>query len=213
MKALKLAMAAFLVLGAARASAADQTNLVQTLFIRLTGLQQGRTLESTRFVAETVDSVRVDTRRVIEALAVATANTFSSTSRLVVVTPVNGGVSQIQVRDGANKVDVSTFFSHDDWSDAVRSSLLNKATGRFSSASYSIQHFALRDSDRAINLHFEVSGFTEEDSNGGQSSLEADVAGAGDRNGKLLILRGFIGVFGDDIEVVPSNDDDGGIVS
>jgi len=197
-------MAALLVLGAQ--AYADQTNVVQNLNIRLTGLEQGRTIDNFRYQATLVDVVRVDTRRVIEALGAATGNTFVFGSKLVVVTPANGSASRIEVRDGTNKVDVTTFFAHTDLSDAVHSSLLDKRNGRFSSTMYNIQHFALRDSSVPINLHFEVSGFAVEEVNPWGTRLEIEASGAGDRNGDLLILRGSISVGSGQSEVVPDEE-------
>src|SRR6476646_10870201 len=72
LRALKLTMAALVVLGAQ--ARADQTNVVQNLNIRLTGYQQGRTVETSRFKTPAINAVRVDSRRVIAALAAATGN-------------------------------------------------------------------------------------------------------------------------------------------
>jgi hypothetical protein len=216
MKALKLTMVALLVLGVARAYA-DHTNVVQNLNIRLWGVQKGRTIDNSRIHAETVDVVRVDTRRVIQALGGATGQSFSSEARLVAVSPVGGGATLVEVRDGSVKVDVTSFFGHSDVSNPVDSSLLNKLSGRSSNTSYSIQQFSLQDSFlySPLSLHFSVSGFTVEHSNsavnGGQGGLDADVSGWGDREGNLMIFRGSISVRGRETEVVP--DDDGGIVS
>ena len=207
MNAFKLTMAALLVLGA-QAYADPTTNVVQNLHIRLLGIQQGGTVDTSRYTATTVNLVRVDNRRVIEALGAATGNSFSSTGKLVVVTPLGGGASKIEVRDGANKVDVTSFFAHTDLSDAVSSSFLNKQNGRSSSTSYNIQHFALRDGLAPIGLHFEVSGLAVEESNGVVTRLDADVSGSGDRNGELLILSGSINVNGRQLEVVDEWDPD-----
>jgi hypothetical protein len=87
----------------------------------------------------------------------------------------------------------------------VQSLLLNKVSGRSTSTSVNIQHFALRDGEHAMSLHFEVSGFAVETVNPAGSRLDIEAAGAGDRNGDLLILRGSINVGVGTTEVVPDD--------
>ena len=210
MKVLNLAaICTFLCIGIAQAQP-FQTNTVQNLSIQLFGVTQGGTTTNGGFVLTSADSVRVDTRRVIQALAAATRNTFSSTSKLAVVTPLGGGSSSIQVRDGSTKVDVTGFFIHEQSSDSVTSLFLNTKTGRSFGSEYSIQQFALQDSGGfpSLSVHFNVSGFAVDTTgsrwNAGQGNqLEINASGTGDHDGHLLILQGFINVFGNAVEAVP----------
>lgn len=208
MKAFGLSTLAILLsLGVATPGHADQTNMVQTVSIQLFGVSQGGTFTNRGFVVTSADVTRVDTRRVIAALGVATMNSFSSTSRLVVVSPLGGGGASIQVRDGANAVDVSGFFVYEQLSDTVTSSLFNLRSGRSFSTDYSIQRLALQDNEGApaLGLHFDVRGFaTENSTNSGEArEVRIDAAGTGDRNDSLLILQGTISVRGRTLEVVP----------
>jgi hypothetical protein len=210
MKVLKLAAVCTLLgLGVAQAQP-FQTNVVQNLSIQLFGVTQGGTTTNGGFVVKSADTVRVDTRKIIQVLAAATGNTFSSTSKLAVVTPVGGGVSSIQVRDGSTRVDVTGFFTHQQLSDSVTSLFLNTKTGRSFESDYSIQQFALQDYGGfpALTVHFNVNGFAVDTTgsrwNGGQGNqININVSGTGDRNGHLLILQGFINVSGNTLEVVP----------
>jgi hypothetical protein len=153
-------------------------------------------------------SAHIDTRQVIQALGVATANSFSNPARLVIVTPFGGGDSVIQVRDGKKLVDVTGFFIHEQVSSPVSGSILNTKTQKSINQDYSIQRFALRDANGfpALGLHFDVSGFASEVSSGPSAvgNLQIDAAGSGDVSGKPAVLRGDIEVRGDRLEVVPS---------
>ena len=207
MKAFKpMTLAIMFGLGMAQGYA-DQTNVVQNVSIQLFGVSQGGTYTNRGFVVTMADMARVDTRRVIAALGVATMNSFSSTSRLVVVTPLGGGAASFQVRDGAATVEVNSFFTYEQLTDSVRSAFYNIRGGRSFNTDYSIQRLALQDSDGspALPLHFDVRGFTTENSmnSGGISDVRIDGAGAGDRDGNLLILQGNISVRGWALEVVP----------
>lgn len=206
MKSFKAVVLAGALLGLGAATGrADHTNVVQTMNIQLLALKQGATTRSGIFVFTAVDTTQVNTRRVIEELGVATLNSFSSTSKLVVVTPVGGGDSSVQVRDGSNPpVDVTSFFTHQE-SDGVATSLLNTRTGRSASTSFNIHRFTLQDGMAPLNLHFDVNGIGSTDSTStlpGVGDLNVDVTGSGDRNGNLLILQGSIGVRGRTLEVV-----------
>ena len=207
--ALKLAAIATLMAAGAAQTRADQSNLVQHISIQLFGVKQGGTSTNGNLVTTSADGARVDTKQVIQALAAATANTFSSTGKLVLVVPLGGGDPSIQVRDGSNTVDVTGFFSHQQLSDSVTSTFLNTKTGKTFETDYSIQRFVLQDRDGypTLSLHFDVNGFAAQSSGsnaaGGQGTgLDANVAGTGDRNGKLLILQGSISIFGHTLEVV-----------
>src|SRR5437879_5472104 len=122
---LMLTAVAILLAAATISSQADQTNIVQNLRVQLFGVTQG---DTTTIDPITITSVKVDmisTRDVISALGTATGNTFSRAARLVVVTPLVGGGSKVQVRDDALTVDVTSFFSHEQESPAVTGSQSN----------------------------------------------------------------------------------------
>jgi len=205
MKAVKTAaLAAALLLAAAR-SQADQTNLVQNLGIQLMGVMQGRTFTNGNFVVTSARYVPVDSRRIIAALGNATANTFSPTSRLAVVTPLAGGFASIQVRDGATAVDVTGFFVHENLSDIVHSAYSTGRGHRSVSTDYNLQRLALQDSGgSSLSLHFDVRGFATDTSFGDAPGgvLDIRASGTGDREGSLLILQGDIVVRGQTLEVV-----------
>jgi hypothetical protein len=207
----KLAAAALLLLVAVPAKA-DHTNLVRTLHIQLQGLKQGATItSSTGNSTTTADTVSVGNRQVIKALGDATGNTFSSTSKVVVVTPLHyPGGTKVQVRDGTSVVDVTGFFSRYPLSDSVFSSQSSSRTGRSNSNEYNIQEFDLVDnSDYApLALHYYVSGIavistSSSPSNGTTTELNASVSGTGDLNGDLLILQGTISLKGQTYETAP----------
>ena len=211
MKILKSAVLAVVALAAvAQVQAAQQTNVVQNLSIQLFGVSQGGSFSFGGTSGTNVNSVRVDTRQVIQALANATANSFSSTSRLVVVTPIDGGDSRIQVRDGSNPpVDVTDFLIFQELSGSVDGSVTTTRPPRTTTVSYVIARFALQDADgQTLPLHFDVNGFTTINSStggfGGRqgSSTDANVSGSGDRKGNLLILQGSVDIFGRSLEVV-----------
>jgi hypothetical protein len=200
------AMAALISLGVSE-TRADQTNVVQNIGIQLRGVQPGGPVTNRFSVTTGIAPARIDTRQVIQALGAGTANTFSGRARLVLVTPLDGGFSSIQVRDGNNTVDVTSFFAHDQLSDFVSGSVSNMFTGKISNLDYSIQRFALANSGSAsLSLHFDVNGFASETSLSGLSgvsNLELEVSGSGDLNGNLVILQGSIEVQGGRLEVVP----------
>ncbi|MBC8003279.1 MAG: hypothetical protein H7X97_11900, partial [Opitutaceae bacterium] len=135
----------------------------------------------------------------------ATGNTFGHHAKLVVVTPLGGGDSVVQVRDGSGKVDVSPFFLHEQVSAAVSGSISNLVTRKTILQEFSIHRLALRNAEGfpALGLHFDVRGFASDRiASNGVSTLEMEGSGAGDAGGHLLILQGFIEVRGDRLEVV-----------
>ncbi|HEX4264771.1 MAG TPA: hypothetical protein VH597_10570 [Verrucomicrobiae bacterium] len=208
MKTFKLAVMAAMAFGCIAQVNAQTTNLVQNLSIQLYGYAQGGTSKFQGTVETNINFVRVDTRQIIQALATATLNSFSSTSKLVVVTPLGGGSSSVQVRDGNRQpVDVTELFVLETSSGSVDGSIVNTRTGRGSSLSYEIARFALQDAVGAsLNLHFDVSGIATTSSNIAPSTpqiptIDANVSGSGDRNGNLLILQGSVEIFGRTLEV------------
>jgi hypothetical protein len=209
MKSLQLTTLTVLLGLAAAPSYADHTNVVQNLSLQLFGVRQGGTITNRNFIITSADVVRVDTRRVIVALGAATGNSFSSVSRLVVVSPLGGGPATFQVRDGGNTVDVSAFITYEQLSDAVQDSFFNARSGRSFSTEYSLQRLALHDGEGspALKISFDVQGFTTESSSngGGTTEVQIDAAGTGLRDADLLIIQGTVNVRGRALEVVPDS--------
>ena len=215
MKTLKLAaLAALLALGTAQGRA-DQTNLVENIHLNLFGLKQGDTRTNRNLVITSVDTVRLNNRAVIQALGDATANSFSRRSQLVLVTPLDGGVSSVEVRDGDTKTDVTSFFGLEQTGTSVTASVLNTRTGNSAQITYSIQRLVLQDAAGlpALAVHFDVSGLgtdTDRTRRGPSSSLRIDAAGNGDSDGSPLVVQGSISVSGRTLEVVPDSGGGGG---
>jgi len=206
---LKLAALATLLSLAAMTAGADQTNLVRHLSIQLIGLRQGDSSTTRNVTTTSVDRVRVDTRDVIDAISAVTGVKFSAQAQLVFITPLPNGYPSVAIRDAGASTDVSPFFGYEKVSQAVGKSTANAKTGKYAGSSYSIQRFALQDFEvyGALPLHYNVSGVAvEEFSNaanpGPRDDLEADVSGAGDNGGELLILQGKIQLHGYTLEVV-----------
>jgi hypothetical protein len=219
MNQIKLTAVAALFAVATFQSNADTTNLVQNVSIQLTGYRQGAPRTNSTTITVGVDSTSVGTAGVIAALGAATGNSFSTGARLVSVTPLAGGDSAVQVRDVGNTVDVTAFFSHQQFGDTLFTSTTSRSTGRTSESDFSVQRFALHDAGGfpALTLHFDVQGITEADDTavGGVSSpgsdITANVVGTGDRNGRFMIFTGTISLRGHTTEVVPDGGgDDGG---
>jgi hypothetical protein len=208
MKAIKLAVLAALALAFAGTVQAQQTNVVQNLNIQLFGFSQGGTSSFGSTVTTNANLAQVGNRQIIQALGTATGNTFSPASRLVVVTPLGGGNTTVQVRDGSNSpVDVTQFFILEPLSGSINTGIANTRTGRSTGVSYEVLHVALQDSgDTTLNLHFDVDGIATVNSTSTpntvpSSTVDANVSGSGDRNGGLLILQGSVDIFGRTLEV------------
>jgi hypothetical protein len=218
MNQLKLTAIAALFAVAALRTNADTTNLVQDVSIQLTGYRQGAARTNSTSIVVGLDSTPVGTAGVIAALGAATGNSFSAGAHLVSVTPVAGGDSSVQVRDGDNTVDVTMFFSHQQFGDTLFTSNTTRKTGRTLESDFSIQRFALHDATGfpALTLHFDLQGVTEADDTavGGVSSpgsdVTASVVGSGDRNGRSTLFQGSITIRGHTTEVVPDDPGDGG---
>jgi hypothetical protein len=202
-----MVMAALLAAGTTVARA-DHTNLVENVRINFTALKQGRTVTSRTQVTMNVNTVRVNTREVIDALGSSLGTSFSTAARLVLVTPQDGSSpSAMQVRDGANQVDVSSYFVLEQKGGSVTSSTLTIRTGRSNQTVYSVEHVALQDGANPISLHFDVSGVGADFSAnhpvpGPDNSLTIDASGSGDNNGATLILQGTVAISGQTTEVV-----------
>jgi hypothetical protein len=214
MNRFKLTAIAALFAVAAFQAKADTTNVVQDVSIQLNGLRQGASkTNSTSIIVGTVTTA-VSTSGVIAALGAATGNSFSAGAHLVSVTPVAGGDSAVQVRDGAKKVDVTAFFSHGQIGDTLITSNTARNTGKTVESDLSVQRFALHDATGfpALTLHFDVQGITKADdtSTTPGSDITANVVGTGDRSGRFMILQGSITIRGHTTEVVPGDPGDGG---
>lgn len=190
---------------------ADQSNLVQNLNIRLSGTSNGTTETNKNEVRAQLDFVHLSTADLIQQLGATTGNQFSDMAKLVVVTPLAGGNSAIQVRDGSTSVDVTRFFEYEIKSPSVSTGETNLKTGRASSTAYSIQRLALVDSANspALNLHLDLQGIAIQSSvtgsnTGNQSRLEIHVSGWGDDTSKALIFEGSVRVDGYSLEAVTS---------
>ncbi len=206
---IKLAVMAT-VMGLASVHAwADQTNLVRNLDIELSGIIQGDTSTSKNVTTTSVTKVSVANSDIIGAIGAVTGNSFSANAQLVVITPVSAGASSIQIRDGGNKVDVTSFFSQSILTQTIGKSTSNSKNGKASGSNYSLQEFSLVDAGGydPLAFHYSVTGIATENFSipaipGPRSELKADVSGAGDLNGETLLLQGTIKVSGQTVEVV-----------
>ena len=186
---------------------ADTTNVVQNLNIQLLGVQSSGSRTNRNIVTDGIAQVNIGNRQIIQALGAATGNSFGNRAKLVIVTPLDGGGSTIQVRDGSSQVDVTPFFSHETLSAEVAGSQSNLNNQRTVNLAFSIQRVTLHDAEGfpPLNLHFDVSGYTSEMSQGNQGgvgNLNIDAAGSGDVGGNPTILRGQVDVSGNKLEVV-----------
>ena len=209
---LKFTLIAALASLAAIPAWADQTNLVRSLDIQLVGVQQGQTVTLKNVTTTMVDKMKVETTDVINAIGAAIGKTFSPGAQLVVITPLPNGSGTIAIRDGGNSLDVSSFFFQSNLTDAVGKSTVNHKTGKSNGSNYSIQQFGLQDVGgfQPLALHYNLSGVAVENFSipaipDPRSELSADVSGAGDIAGNLLILQGTLRVHGQTIEIVPGN--------
>lgn len=194
-----------LSLGVPQAQAAT-TNVVQNVSIQLWGVKSGGSETSRSVITSGIARVRIENRQIIQALGAATGNTFGNRARLVVVTPVGGGDSALQVRDGSAKVDVTAFFEHQQIGEAISGSQSNTVSHRSVDFGYSIQRLALRDIEGTtpLGLRFDVRGFASETkpSNRPVANFQMDAAGTGEVAGAPAILQGNVEVQGDRLEVV-----------
>jgi hypothetical protein len=176
------------------------------------GVQQGETVTIKNVTTTTVDRVKVETADIINAIGAAIGNTFSPGARLVVITPLPNGSVTIAIRDGGNSVNVSGFFVQSYLGGPVGRSSVNHKTGKSNGSNYSIQEFGLLDLGgyQPLALHYTLSGVGVENYSipaipGPRSEWSADVSGAGDNAGNLLILQGTLRVHGQALEIVPGN--------
>jgi len=187
----------------------DQTNLVRNLEINLVGFEQGGTTTVKNVTKTDVNQFNLATADIVAALGAATGNNFSKQAALVVITPVHGAPPSVEVRDGANSVDVTAFFAQTSVGPMFESSTSNSKTGKANGSLYSIQEFTLQDSPdyQPLPLHYTLSGlaienFTVPAIPGPARELSAEVSGMGDSEGNALLFRGTIRIYGQQVEVV-----------
>jgi hypothetical protein len=205
------AVAVILALGTTQGRS-DQTNLVQTLEIQLTGLEEGAAVTNGNFAQATMQTEALNTGRVIAALGAATQNTFSRAAKITVTTPLPDGAPSFAVTDGTTSVDVTGFFIYQQLGDSVDTWQLNLKTGRGSSTVYSLRQFILEDYSRpgypALTLFFNVTGLAVDSTMtrtvfSAGDGLNATVTGLGELKGNALLLQGNIALVGDTLVVVP----------
>ncbi len=191
---------------------ADQTNLVRTITINLSGFEQGSTTTSKNVTTQVAPAVNIGNTDIIAAIGVATGESFSTNAQLVVVTSVSDDSTTMQIRDGANQVDVTAFFGQNYLTSPIEKSTSNSKTGKGSGSYYSLDEFFLADpgSYNPLSEHYDVSGMTTEDFTvpaipGPRSELKATVSGTGDLNGNPVVLSGTIKVTGQTVEVISSS--------
>lgn len=209
MKSLKLAALTIAIVTAITQAHADQTNFVQTLHVRMSAMKQGGTTTNRNVVITSVDTERLDTRQIIGGIGAVIGNSFSRSSRLVIVTPVEGGIPGIEIRDGDSKVDVTGFFVFEQIGGSVTRGVHFLRTGDSVHTTFSIQRLALQDFPGypSLTLHFDVRGLgvdtvNSRDENGSPLDFRADVSGSGDSNGSPIVIQGSISLSGGTIEVV-----------
>jgi hypothetical protein len=205
-------MAALALAGTTQIDAAT-TNVVQNLNFELTFLTQGPTNHPTADKTKiTVNKFRVTTKDIIAALGKATTNDFSPRAKLVSVQDATStnSVRQIEVRDGTNIVDVSSYFTFTTSVSniiSVHSLEYDSSTGVGSGVRYSIFHLTLTNASSAT---LDLGGFattTHTSIKDGAVVLSADeveaaVAGAGvGTNGVPAVVNGFISTTGKTLKV------------
>ena len=209
MKSHKLAAVAVALVTAITQAHADQTNFVQTLHVRLLAMKQGGATTNRNVVVTSVDTERLETRQIIGGIGAVIGNNFSRSSRLVLVTPVEGGLPGIEIREGDSKVDVTGFFAFEQIGGSVTRGVQFLRTGDSVQTTFSIQRLALQDFPGypSLALHFDVRGLgidtvNSRDGNGPRLDFRADVTGSGDSGGSPIVIQGSISTSGGTLEVV-----------
>ena len=211
-KVIILSALALLGMAQARATAAS-TNIVQNISFEFTGYEQGATNSpSTNFTVIAVDTFKFGTKDVIASIGQALSTNFSSKARLVYITRVNvnTNINALEIRDGSNRVDVTSFFvgSGRNTNDLVRSLLINKKAGLSIGVGYSTYRLVVTNvppASLSVNgfavakhatLHDKLTGLTL-----GVDTLNASLAGTGtDTNGIPFVTTGTLSVVGSIVE-------------
>jgi hypothetical protein len=208
------AIAILVTLGTAQTrTVAASTNIVQNITFEFTGYEQGVTSQFTTnitFIA--VNTFKFATPDVIRLIGGATSNDFSSKARLIYLTRVNANtnIHALEIRDGSNRVDVTSFFigSGRDTNDLVRSLLINRKAGVSAGVGYSTYRLVLTNLEPAsltvdgfavakhVTIHDRVTGLIL-----GVDTLNASLAGTGtDTNGVPFVTQGTLSVVGSLVE-------------
>ena len=210
---LTVGLVTILVAGMTQSHAAT-TNSVQNINFELTFFTQGPTnhpkADTTKI---TIDKFRVTTKTIIAALGVATSNSFSASARLVSVRDATSTNSTrtIEVRDGSNVVDVTSYFNITTAETnllSVHSLQYSAVTGIGTAETDGIFHLSLTNANLAASL--DLGGFATTASAGIKSGhvilsvdeINAAVAGAGTgSNGVPAVVNGLIKITGRTLKV------------
>jgi hypothetical protein len=157
---LRITIAAAAVLVAATQAFGAQTNLVQNINLKLTVYTEGDTTTNSTTINTPVVKMNRTTQDIIQLLGEALTNSFSTSAKLQLVSPLDDGESKIVVQDGTNQTDVTEFFSYDEESsDSVHGRQITIGTGAVKGIEYSIIEFSLHDNGPLkLNAHFNVTG-------------------------------------------------------
>jgi hypothetical protein len=189
---------------------AATTNSVQNINFELTFFAQGPTNHpSTNVTIVTINKFRVTTRDIITALGQATSNNFSCRARLVSVHDATSTNSArvIEVRDGTNVVDVTSYFNITTAETnmlSVHSLVYNNISGNGLEKTEGIFHLTLSNtSNTNLVTSLDLSGFATtttavfKSGNLIVDEIDADVAGTGvGKNGVPAVVKGRIDIEG-----------------
>jgi hypothetical protein len=192
-----------LLAGTARMQAAS-TNVVQYINCALTLLEQGpNKYPHAGLTIMATSKVKLITKDIIAVLGTATGNHFTPHARLLRVININNtSNTTIEVRDGTNRVDVTSLISITHSSTAVNVGATNSRTGIDNFATTDILRlnvsgtdpFSLRLSGLCTTRHTSIS-------NGntmfGVSELRGDLTGTGTDSWNVpAIVCGNVNIFG-----------------
>jgi len=218
------ALAIMMIAGAAQTNAAT-TNLVQNIGFNLVFYEQGTNLSTNLPTDLSLKRLRVTTKDIIAALGTATSNSFSADARLVLVTDLasTNGAGTIEIQEGTNAVDVSSYFTETNSAFSVTGSFYKGGDNGWmvgldndshhdgklaGSITYDILHLTL--AGPKLKARLDVNGFnattqTTLANNGTSISVDetiASVAGTGaDVDGTPAIIQGSITILGHDMAV------------
>jgi hypothetical protein len=210
---LTIGLVAILTAGLVQIHAA-RTNSVQNIEFELAFFAQGPTNHpSPNITAVTINKFRVTTKTIIAALGQATANNFSAQARLVSVRDVTATNSTrtIEVRDGANVVDVTSYFNITTAETnilSVHSLRFNSTTGIGTAMADGIFHLTLTNASMTASL--DLAGFATTTAAGIKSGnavlsvdeINAAVAGSGTgSNGVPAVVNGLIKIKGRGLKI------------
>lgn len=206
-------LAAILLAGLTQVTfAQEQTDELLSLTFNLTAVVQGGTTTNRNTITTSVQTLKINTSSIIQALGASTGNAFSANAGLFLLTPTNDLDAWIvQVRDGNLAVDVSPYFVHQPGND-VGSVSFNTKTGAANAVDYSVDGFVLQDEQGfpGLSLHLNLSGLTSISLHTSVSKkgvtqvdkINAQVFGSGDSQGNPLVASGTISATGLGTETV-----------